>query len=653
MPDARLQELARLAGLATEWVDYRGETRIVAPETLAAILAALDLPAHNSSDIERSIEAIRRAENLPSLVTGLAATTIRLPLACTGATLVLENGAMGEPKLETAGGEMLLTLPDEPGYHSLEIGNTRIVLAICPEKAWGVADAVGDAPIWGSAAQIYSLNDGRKGFGDFADVAALAAALARHGADFLALSPAHALFSALPGNFGPYSPSTRLFLNPLYIPVDGETAATPDLIDWPAAATSKMAQLRQDYAAFTETGTGRAAFDRFVAEGGDDLLAHARFEIQQQKLLAGSGADWRNWPDPHRVYDAGGAGWRGAAENEVGFHLYLQWRADDALAGAQADAMAAGMRIGLITDMAVGVDPAGSQGWGGGADLLSGITIGAPPDMLNEIGQSWGLATLSPRALRQSAFRPFLATLRRAMRHAGGVRIDHALGLQRLWVVPPGAAPTEGTYLANPFQDLLRLICLESRRHRAIVIGEDLGNVPPGFQETLARHNILGMRPLWFEHDATGNVKAAEAWDREAVALTTTHDLPSVAGWWSGNDLAWRRRLFPGLDIDAAEMSREDERARLWRAIGEGAAAPTAEDTEPAVDAAIAFVARAASRVALIPMEDIVGTREQPNVPGTIDTHPNWRRRLPAGNGLDRPAVTRRLNALSRLRPRA
>jgi len=240
------------------------------------------------------------------------------------------------------------------------------------------------------------------------------------------------------------------------------------------------------------------------------------------------------------------------------------------------------------------------------------------------------------------------------MRHAGGIRIDHAVGLERVWVVPEGAHAGEGVYLRYPRDDLLRLIALESHRHRAIVIAEDLGTVPEGLVDRLRDAGILGMRLLWFERDGHGDFKPPEAWDAGAAALTTTHDLPSVAGWWGGRDIAWRASIWPSFDIGREQHERGRDRVRLWAALRAADCAagdePPPEQPEAAVSGALSYVGKAPCPLTLAPVEDILALPEQPNLPGTIDEHPNWRRRYPPGNFLDQPAVQSRLERLRRAR---
>jgi 4-alpha-glucanotransferase len=284
------------------------------------------------------------------------------------------------------------------------------------------------------------------------------------------------------------------------------------------------------------------------------------------------------------------------------------------------------------------------------------VTIGAPPDLLAQDGQTWGLTTFSPTALRAQAFEPFLATVRAALRHAGGVRIDHAIGLEHLWVTPEGAKASQGAYLSYPFEDLLRLLALESHRHRAIVIGEDLGTVPPGFRTRTTAAGVAGMRVLWFEQTAAGDFRAPSRWGRRAAAMTTTHDLATVAGWWKGHDIDWRVRVGAETDPDGARRARARDASRLWRAMRESGAVtgaqPHPDRTDAVVDAALIHVAGSDCDLALIGMEDVLGQIEQPNLPGLTEPHPNWRRRLPAGNGLDQPKAQARLKRLNTARGR-
>lgn len=317
------------------------------------------------------------------------------------------------------------------------------------------------------------------------------------------------------------------------------------------------------------------------------------------------------------------------------------------------------MRIGLVCDLAVGMNAGGSHGWMRPNDLLVGLNIGAPPDPLAPHGQNWGLTTFAPRALRASGYAPFLATLRAQFRHSGGVRIDHVMGLARLWLVPEGADASHGAYMAYPFNDMLKLVCLESQRHRAIVIGEDLGTVPHGFRERLEQAGVYGMRVMQFERGADAFHKP-EWYPRSAAAMSSTHDTPTIAGWWKGEDLKLRADLNqfgPGQSLESEEGARTRDRGALWRAFEDAGVAergplPESQAAAGVADAAMAFLARSASQLALAPVEDIMGVVEQPNLPGTTTEHPNWRRRYApdARRMLDHAGA--RIETFSRARPR-
>ena len=653
-------------------------------------------------------------------------------------------------------------------------------------------------------------------------------------------------------------------------PTLSELESAP-LIDWPGVAEAKLALLRYcfDHGFIDENASLREALSAFREAGGTTLEQHARFEALhahrvnawlsrhqddesdadqdgnhdssgRERVPDASGAsgngndngndndnggdvddihdaqsayDWRHWPkalqDPE---SAAIAAFVADHRTEIDFHIFLQWLADSGLAHAQQAARDAGMPIGLIADLAVGCDSAGSQTWSQPTTMLQRVSVGAPPDLFNQAGQAWGLTTFSPRALRTQGFRPFTDMVRHAFAHAGGIRVDHILGLRRLWLVPEGESASKGAYLYYPVDDLLRLLALESWRHRAVVIGEDLGTVPPGLREQLAEAGLLGMRVLWFErepydasspsggtgtgshgarsaksaaaqrsqaqaasqsqhiagadtettgdqtrHDETNEDQASgyrhgnadadadanqdaderddvgihagsdkrsdiaditdlsdlgeldeltdifgaadladegddlfsdeegkrpsasssprktssvadsmndgkeapsdqrvsatapstqassardtfvppQRWSIDAIAMTTTHDLPTIAGWWDGQDIVWRQRIGQS-SADEGALRREQaerltDRALLWRSMIDAGVVP-AGSTEPAdapVDAILRLVAMTAAPLALFPMEDILGLEDQPNLPGSTHEHPNWRRRLP------------------------
>ncbi len=662
-----LHELAEAAGLAARWKDVHGSWHDVGDQTLIAVLAALGLPADSASATADSLQSLRSPGRLPPLVAADAGGVLRLPVPPGAYEIALEDGTVISGTARDDGGAAI-SLPATPGYHRLRIGGAETVVAAAPARGWTVADAAPGRP-WGLAAQLYSLRRaGDGGLGDFGGLADFVANAAKHGAAAVAISPAHAQFSATPGRSSPYSPSSRTLLNVVHSALDleGEEARrleALDLVDWAASTRLRLARLD---AMFAEAERGSPLWDeflRFRAAEGATLEGHARFEAIHASQAKPDGSwHWRDWPGG--LSDAGSdavAAFAAQNEREVFRHGFYQFIADRSLGAAQHAAKAAGMAIGLISDLAVGVDSGGSQCWARPDQTLLGLSVGAPPDLLNTSGQSWGLAAFSPRGLQLNGYGAYIEMLRAAMRHAGGVRIDHAMGLARLWVLPDGASPADGVYLHFPVDDMLRLIRLESHRHRAIVLGEDLGTLPEGFQGRISSAGVLGMRVLWFERADDQGFTSPGLWDRGAVSMTSTHDLATVAGWWAGRDTEWRHKLG---QIDEGGVAREHgerrrDRGLLWSAMQASGAAhgppPPPSEPEGAVDAAIRHVGGAACALTLIPLEDALALPEQPNFPGTLDEHPNWRRRMPASAAtlLDSPAVAARLQNLDAARRRS
>jgi 4-alpha-glucanotransferase len=506
------------------------------------------------------------------------------------------------------------------------------------ETCFSVGEAAPGRRVAGLAVQLYALR-GSNGFGDLGALARFAREAAPLGIDALAVSPLHAPFLAAIDDISPYAPSSRLFLNALYAAEDVPDDGRDGLVDWPRAARAKLARLRSAYA--------RAP----VVQADERLRDHARFEAFDAHFRAQGLYRWQDWPTAYRnPRSAEVEAFAQSHGDEVRFHIFLQGLVDKSLAEAQVTARDAGMAIGLIADIAVGMSPNGSHAWSAPDEVLRGLTIGAPPDIFNPQGQNWGLTALSPAAPREA----FARTWDAAMRHAGGVRIDHAMGLNRLWVIPDGAGAHEGVYLRYPMQTLLALLGERSRHHRAIVIGEDLGTVPDGFREAARAAGMLGMEVLWFQRDGR-RFLAPDRWSAHAAALTTTHDLPTVAGWWRGRDIDWLEKLGRKSehgDIAAERWAREEDRAHLWSMTGHGLE-PSPEETERVVEAALSFVGRTPCEIAIVPIEDILGVAEQPNIPGTINEHPNWRRRLPPGDTLASETARANLAALMRERSRS
>ncbi len=622
--------------------------------------------------------------------------------ACHSETV--ETSALAETGRAEIDGEMRIerrldidvALP--AGYHRLSVegldGETLVVSA--PAHCHRPEALRGDGRLWGPAVQLYALRSAHNwGIGDFSDLAQLAEQAARQGAGLIGLNPLHALFAHNPAHASPYSPSSRLQLNVLYIDVE----AVPDfrecdearrrvrapefqarlaalreapLVDYPAVATLKFEVLELLYAHFCshhldDSDSVRArdaegqAFLDFVAERGEALRRHALFEALQASFHAADPAvwGWPAWPAAYRDPE-GPAVARFAVEQagRVRYHQYLQWQAARQLARAGERCRALGLPVGLYLDLAVSVDRAGSDVWSHQGEFAAEASIGAPPDEFNPNGQGWGLPPLRSDRLRASGYRVFIDTLRGCMRDAGALRIDHVMGLMRLFWIPPGQSARDGAYVHYALDEMLAIVRLESRRNRCMVIGEDLGTVADEMRDALARSDVLSYRLLYFERDADGAFKPPGAYPRNALVAVSTHDLATLAGWWCGHDLRLRLRLglFPDRRVFEKQLlDRAQERVRLLLAVQEaGLLAPdtvaeasgAATLSAPVVEAIHAFLAAAPSQLMLVQLEDVLGVVEQANMPGTTDAQPNWRRKLPLG--LDGIAEDGRFAALGR-----
>ncbi len=670
MSDERLRQLAEQAGVSAHWRDQAGRERAVSIESLREILAALGLPASHESEIADSLALLRQPpQNAAPLVTARVGEVLRLPCPRPGAGKIAATLESGEQThltpLEVLSDALLLPPFATPGYHVLHLPDGDVTVATAPKRCVTFADLKGKAG-FGLAAQIYSLrspNDG--GIGNFSGVAALGRSAAALGADLLAISPVHALFGADAGRFSPYSPSSRLFYNPLH--ADPEAALPEDLvsrairqsgqasamarlageslIDWPAATAARRQFLRSLFDLVRTSGQD-LEFRRFRDNATSRLRDHAVFEVLHQKIWREQQIwRWRDWPAALR--DPRGAEIAAFAQknaDEVDFQVFLQWLTEKSFGSAQKACRDAGMKVGLVADLAIGTDADGSHAWSRPSEILSSLSIGAPPDYYAADGQNWALAALSPRRLAENGFAPFIETLRASLRHSGGLRIDHVMGLGRLWLIPERRGALEGAYVAFPQDDLFRLLALESWRHKAIVIGEDLGTVPWGYRDFLASQGAYGMRVLRFERHDNGYVPPRD-WSHDAAAMTTTHDMIATAGWWKGADLEGAAQ--------AAKDSRDRDRGMLWRCFRDAGVAqgdvPADWDSWPVVEAAIAYVAATPCALKIIAVEDAVASEAQPNVPGTTIEKPNWRHRLDgdAGRLLDNDSTRRRLRPLA------
>jgi 4-alpha-glucanotransferase len=494
------------------------------------------------------------------------------------------------------------------------------------------------ARYWLLAIQLYMLRSERNwGHGDFGDLARIIPLAASRGAAGIGLNPLHALFIERAAEASPYAPNSRIFLNPLYIDVEavpdfpGASAAdidvaalrAGDLIDHTQIARAKIDGLRAAFEHFLTSAPEhrRADFDVYRREQGDRLRQFACFEVLRSRLAP---ARWQDWPQPWRNPAAKDLqNLRETERSHCEFHEYMQWIADRQLERCKTTARSCGMPVGLYLDVAVGIHPDGADAWSAQGRVLSDVSVGAPPDEFNPAGQNWGLAPFNPATLPEDDFAQLRELMRAAMRHAGAIRLDHVLGLQRIFMIPHGCSSVEGTYVRFPFEQSLRAVAEESLKARCVVIGEDLGTVPEGFRETITRWGLWTYRVMLFERDSDGRFRSPETYPEESLATFNTHDLPSLRGWMEGHDLHTKRKL--GLDAGESDEARAWARECLDTALRKR----SLSDERHQLVAVARFLAQTPSRLVAVGLDDIVGTLEQINVPGTFDEHPNWRRRLP------------------------
>ncbi|HUW37083.1 MAG TPA: 4-alpha-glucanotransferase [Rhodocyclaceae bacterium] len=698
-----LRHLAELCGILPDYHDIWGNRYVVSDLTRRRLLSAMHLPV--DGDLTALALEFENRDWLrplaPAMVLRTAATPPRIELTLPAAvaqqrcawTLTLESGERQSGGFLLADLEAVaersvagtlyqrralpLPLPLPAGYHHFELTGlgqegeapARMLLIAAPDQCYLPPALREGRRSWGPTVQLYGLRSQRNwGIGDFTDLKALLDLAAETGAGIVGVNPLHALFPDQPGQFSPYSPSSRLFVNVLYLDVEAvadfreqDLAADPDfqarlrrlreaeLVDYEGVAALKLAALDLAYRHFRAQhlapGSDRGrAFRRFCAEQGDALASHALFEALQAHFRKRDAAvwGWPAWPPDYR--DPQGPAVRAFAQAhavETDFYAYLQWQAELQLAEAGDRSRRRGLSVGLYQDLAVGVNPGGAETWANQGVYAAAAHAGAPPDDFNLHGQDWGLPPFVPHRLRDVAYAPFISTLRANMRHCGALRIDHVMSLTRLFWVPAGAAAAEGAYVCYPIDDLLGILALESQRSRCLVIGEDLGTVPDGLRPALAALGVLSYRPLFFARDAEGDFLPPGAYPDRALVCIGTHDLPTLRGFWLGHDLATRAalELYPSEELRVSLLaSRARDRPRLLQALAREHLLPEGMVTDPqavpdiTLELAVAvhrYLARSPAGVMAVQPEDVLGVIEQANLPGSIAEYPNWRRKLP------------------------
>lgn len=502
--------------------------------------------------------------------------------------------------------------------------------------------------LFGVALQLYQLTSSRNmGIGDLRDLQALIAPFAAAGVSFIGLNPLHALFTAEPERASPFFPSDRRFLNPLIIAVDDVPGFCPSMrdgvhspamgkvVDYGAVAAAKLSILRTIHGKWlakaddVPAAAHRSAV-RFVEAGGNALQDFALFEtLSHHFQAAGHGATWSTWPEAYRT--VGGRkvqDFRQSHGREIAFHAWLQYIARSQVAAVHQQALDAGMAIGLYLDLAIGTAPDGAATWADPGAILKGARVGAPPDLFTAAGQDWGLSALSPVALRQQACAPYCDVLSAAMANAGAMRVDHAMGLERLYLIPDGATAIDGAYVAMP--DLTSALVDMSHRHKTLAIGEDLGVVPHGFRERMGERRIFSMRILPFERDGK-RMRPPGAYPIASLACLSTHDMAPLRAFWSGDDIATRNEIgmLTGPHLESACRARDEEKALL---VGLAGLPPRVSDHALNGDMVVRLhqaLARSASKLMAIRLEDVVGDERLVNLPGTDREYPNWRHTLP------------------------
>jgi (1->4)-alpha-D-glucan 1-alpha-D-glucosylmutase len=669
--------------------DFWGEERAVPEATLASLEALLE----RRGGAPRVLEPVAVVPHAaPRVVATLPAGETQRAWSLSTAN---EDGSRAQTEVWFEEGELLESFEHEggryerralalpfgipAGYHELTLDGWTQRLIVVPESCYLPERLEQGARTWGIAVQLYGLRSERNwGIGDFTDLTTLARGAAAHGAGAIGLNPLHLLHSDAPAACSPYAPSSRYFRNALYLDVEAipEFVASKrakamvrrakfgarlralrdaKLIDFVAVSAAKRAVLDVLFEEFEATNAPEGiprtergeAFSAFVRAGGERLRLTATFEALAERMgkRRRRPIGWQKWPEPYRRPDTPEvAEFARLHRARIAFFCYLQWQADVQLSAAAA--ACDGMPLGLYCDLAVGVDHNSADAWADQELLVDDANVGAPPDGFTPHGQDWGLAPVNPAVLRERAYEPFVALLRANMRHAGAVRIDHVMGLMRLFWIPGRRKAVDGAYVQYPFDDLLGILALESRRNRCIVIGEDLGVVPEGFRERMERERILSYRLMYFEREWEGRFRRPEHYPALALASPGTHDLPTLRGYWEGHDAAFRGSIGFVADAQSHERERSErlrDRARLLDLLVElGLLAAevrhallTTGDPDVAsllldevVRAVYRMLARTPSLLMMVAAEDLAGEIEQANFPGTIHEHPNWRRRL-------------------------
>jgi 4-alpha-glucanotransferase len=617
---------ARELGIQPEYIDGQGHRHVTDAAALQIIVDAL--PMRIPYRFLDQTVVVRSGQPSRTDLSHAAALPLRWKIVA-GDRVIAEGEALDrtvEWPADLPVGSYRLHLADTSGF------TEQAPLIVAPPRAFG-----GDFDrCWLLAVQLYGVRSARNwGIGDFTDLEGLIELAAGLGADGVGLNPLHALFDDRPGDCSPYAPNSRLFLNPLYVDVEklpgfqraieskGAVAGlrANETVDYAAVAELKWRALRFAFDTFKASPKGerKQDFEKFCAERAPLLSRFACFEVLRHKF----GKPWWEWPEEWRQPDEPKCASlrRGNDATEIEFVEFVQWAADRQLQACKELAERLGMKVGLYLDVAVGVQCDGFDAWNEQSAISRHLSVGAPPDPLNTAGQNWGLAGFNAAGLELQSFEPYREMLRASMRHAGAIRLDHVLGLKRLYLVPHGFAADNGVYVQMPFEALLAATAQESIGHRCVVIGEDLGTVPEGFRERMAEWGIWSYQVMMFERDDKGSFRGVDHYAPNALVTFNTHDLSTYAGWRSFSDLKLKRSI--GIDPGESDDARWHALSMLSDVLRHHAI----DDHD--LYAVAGFLARTRSRLLAISLEDLLGVVDQPNIPGTVNEHPNWRQRLP------------------------
>ncbi len=681
LSNPHLAELADAFGIATEFWDWKGRLTEITDETVIAVLAGMDVDAHDPQAAAAALQVVRErpwGRVLPPCVVSEQGAPYRVLVHVPHGEGVrlsvrLEDGAhrdvpqaehLVEPRVinDTLIGEAAFDLPtDLPlGYHRLQAvtdaGQTESTLVITPAFL-GFPASMGEKRTWGYAVQLYSLTSAESwGLGDFSDLADLAIwSATQQYAGYVLVNPLHAAEPTPPLEASPYLPMSRRFVNPIYlrpeaVPEYAEldedsrgliwdlkvklatALAGADLIDREPIWTTKLAALRIIFDAGMRPAR-RMAFNDFLRREGRGLTQFATWCA----LVGVHGQNFREWPaELQRPSSPEVAEFAAAHHNDIVFHAWLQFQATDQLRSAQSAARNAGMKVGVMNDLAVGVSGRSAEAWTYSNLFADGVSVGAPPDHFNQTGQDWGQAPWRPDRLDELSYAPFRQMVAGVLRHSGGLRVDHIMGLFRLWWVPAGKSANQGTYVRYNHEAMVGILALEAHRAGALVVGEDLGVVEPWVRDYLRRRGILGTSIEWFERDEQGRPLAPEDWREYCLASVTTHDLPPTAGYLAGEHIRLQHSLgllTESLNVEL-DQARRERSAVIAGLVERGLLDRTdTEDTEAIVLAMHRFLVATPARVLCAALTDAVGDRRTQNQPGTSTEYPNWRVPLSGPDG--------------------